>query len=106
MKREQHFNKPQLRSLIIGAPFEMVVAGRATGKTVGILAPKSAGCYFETMPRGTGGILNATYTQAYTRTLKELIRGWQMLGLVADHHFIVGRRPSEQWIKMWKWKGP
>ena len=106
MKRQQHFNKPQLRSLVLGAPTEVVVAGRATGKTVGILAPKSAKCYFHSMPRGTGVIVNATYTQAYTRTLKELIRGWQMLGLVADHHFIVGRRPSEAWIKKWKWKGP
>ncbi len=106
MKRKQHFNKPQLRSLTIGAPTEVIIAGRGTGKTVGILAPKSAHCYYHTMPRGTGVIVNATYTQAYTRTLKELVRGWQMIGLIPEHHFIVGRRPSEQWIKKWKWKGP
>src|SRR4051812_1031664 len=106
MNRQQHFNKPQLRSLLIGAPTEVAIMGRATGKTVGILAPKTAQCYFGTMPRATGIFLNATYTQAYTRTLKELIRGWQMIGLIPDHHFIVGKRPSEAWIKKWKWKGP
>lgn len=106
MKKKVHLNKPQLRSLMMGAPFEVLVAGRATGKTVGPLAIKSSTCYFGTMPRGTGAIINATYTQAYTRTLKELIRGWQMYGLIYDHHFIVGRRPPEKWIKMWNWKGP
>jgi hypothetical protein len=106
MIKKLHFNKPQLRSATIDAPFEMVIAGRGTGKTTLILARKSAGSYFQTMPRSTGVGVNATYTQAYTRTLKELIRGWQMLGLIADHHFIVGRRPTEAWIKKWKWKGP
>lgn len=106
MDKELHFNKPQLRSIYIGAPSEVVIAGRGTGKTVGILAPKSAQCYFDTMPRGTGVILNSTFTQAYTRTLGELIKGWQMLGYEMDHHFIVGQRPSDKWKKKWNWKGP
>jgi hypothetical protein len=106
MLKKQHFNKPQLRSMQIAAPFELAVMGRGTGKTIGILAPKSAQQYFGTMPRSTGTIINATFTQAYTRTLKELVRGWQMLGYEMDHHFIVGKRPSEKWIKQWKWKGP
>lgn len=106
MKKKLHLNKPQLRSVMMGAPIEVCVFGRATGKTVGPLAIKSSTCYLGTMPRGTGAIINATFTQAYTRTLKELIRGWQMYGLIYDHHFIVGRRPSEKWIKMWNWKGP
>jgi hypothetical protein len=50
--------------------------------------------------------LNATFTQAYTRTLKELIRGWQGLGYIMDHHFIVGQRPSDKWKKKWRWQGP
>ncbi|HVX00349.1 MAG TPA: hypothetical protein VHA52_07940, partial [Candidatus Babeliaceae bacterium] len=106
MIKKLHFNKPQLRSLAIDAPIEYLVAGRGTGKTVGVLARKSAHRYFGTMPRGTGVILNATYTQAYSRTLKELIRGWQMLGYVMDHHFVVGKRPTEKWKKMWNWKEP
>lgn len=92
--------------MLIAAPSEIFIAGRGTGKTTGVLAPKTAQLYFKTMPRGTGVILNATFTQAYTRTLKELIRGWQMLGYQMDHHFIVGQRPSEKWKKKWAWKGP
>lgn len=92
--------------MMVGAPSEIAIMGRATGKTTGILAPKSAKCYFGTMPRSTGVNINATYTQAFTRTLKELIRGWQMLGLQFDHHFVVGKRPSEKWIKQWNWKAP
>ncbi|MEP7111196.1 MAG: hypothetical protein ABI760_24585 [Ferruginibacter sp.] len=106
MKKRIHYNKPQLRSMIIGAPTEVLIAGRGTGKTIGVLAPKSAQSYFKTMPRGTGVILNATFTQAFTRTLKELIRGWQMIGYVMDHHFLVGTRPSEKWKKKWNWQGP
>lgn len=106
MKKQQHYNKPQLRSMVMGASSEVVIAGRATGKTVGILAPKTAQCYLKTMPRGTGVLLNATFTQAFTRTLKELIRGWQMIGYQMDHHFLVGTKPSEKWKKKWNWKGP
>lgn len=106
MRKEQHFNIPQLRSMTIAAPIEMAVMGRGTGKTTGLLSVKSANNYLGSMPRSTGLILNATYTQAYTRTLKELIRGWQMLGYSMDHHFVVCKRPSEKWIKQWKWKGP
>ena len=105
-KQQQHFNVPQLRSIEVGAPVEIVVAGRGTGKTTRILAHKSAQPYFGTMPRGTHAIINATFTQAYTRTLKELIRGWQSLGYEYEHHFIVGKRPPEKWIKQWNWKGP
>src|SRR5665647_621666 len=104
--KQMHFNKPQLKSMVIDAPTEYFVAGRGTGKTVGVLARKSAQRYFGTMPRGTGVILNATYTQAFTRTLKELIRGWQMLGYIMDHHFVVGRRPTDKWKKQWKWQEP
>lgn len=103
---KMHLNKPQLRSLAIGAPSEIVVAGRATGKTTGILAPKTANSYFGTMPRGTGVILSATFTQAFSRTLKELVRGWQMFNYQYDHHYVIGRRPPEKWRRMWRWKEP
>ena len=106
MEKKIHFNKPQLKSAIIDAPTEYAVMGRGTGKTVGILARKSAYKYLDTMPRGTGVILSATFTQAFTRTLKELVRGWQMLGYQHDHHYVIAKRPTEKWKKMWNWKGP
>lgn len=92
--------------MIIAAPNEVVIAGRGTGKTIGILAPKSAKYYLDGLPRGTHVNINATFTQAFTRTLKELIRGWQNIGYVMDHHFIVCQKPTEKWKNRWKWKGP
>lgn len=92
--------------MVIDAPSEVCIAGRATGKTTGILAPKTALKYADTMPRGTHVIISATFTQAYTRTLKELIRGWEKIGYRMDHHFLVGTKPSEKWKKKWKWQGP
>lgn len=103
---KKHFNKPQLRSMAIDAPTEIAVMGRGTGKTVGILARKAAQRYFGTMPRGTGVILGATFTQLTTRTLQELLKGFQMLGYQVDEHFVFGKRPPEKWIKRWKWKQP
>ena len=100
-----HMNKPQLRSKAIDAPTEIAVMGRGTGKTVGILARKTSEKYFGTMPRSTGVILGATYTQLTSRTLPELIKGLQMFGYQMDHHFVWGR-PPEKWKKKWKWKGP
>lgn len=103
---KKHFNKPQLRSAVIDAPSEVFIAGRGTGKTTIVLARKTAIKYFDTMPRGTHVILGATFTQLFTRTLKELIRGWQEIGYVMDHHFLVGTKPTEKWKKKWNWQGP
>ena len=104
--RKLHFNKPQLRSQMIGAPTEILIAGRGTGKSEGVLAPKSAKHYFGTMPRGTGVFVGATYAQLLTRTLPAMVAGWERLGYHMDHHYLIGRKPTEKWKKQWKWKGP
>lgn len=103
---QKHFNKPQLRSFLIDAPSETFVAGRATGKTVGPLAKKTSTNYAGSMPRGKHVIVAATFTQAFTRTLTELMRGWEMLGYKFGVHYLVGTKPTEKWIKQWNWKGP
>lgn len=106
IKKQLHFNKPQLKSLLIGAPTEYLVAGRGTGKTELVLAPKSAKCYFGTMPRATGVAVGATYNQLLTRTLPGLVAGWEKLGYRLGHHYLIGRRPTAEWLKKWKWEGP
>lgn len=103
---EQHWNKPQLKSLLIDAPNETFIAGRGTGKTVKVGARKTAINYLDSMPRGKHIFVAATFTQSFTRTLPELIKGWGELGYVLGHHFIVGEKPTEKWKNMWKWKGP
>lgn len=106
MITQQHYNKPQLRSMIIGAPNEYMVAGRGTGKSEGVLAPKTAQSYFGTMPRSTGVVVAATYNQALVRTLPALTAGWDKLGYIRDVHYIIGKKPTDKWKKMWNWRGP
>lgn len=103
---KKHFNKPQLRSMAIDAPYEILLAGRGVGKTQGVLSRKTADRYFGTMPRSTGVALAATFTQLTTATLPELLNGFQQLGYNIDEHFVFGRRPPDKWIKRWKWKQP
>jgi len=106
MEKPLHFNKPQLRSMLVGAPVEYLIAGRGTGKTEGVLAPKTANVYFKTMPRATGVFLGATYNQLLTRTLPGLLFGWERLGYIQGVHFLIGKTPTDKWKKMWNWKGP
>ncbi|HYC28224.1 MAG TPA: hypothetical protein VEB42_05395 [Chitinophagaceae bacterium] len=101
-----HFNKPQLRSETIAAPNEVLIAGRGTGKTEGVLAPKSAKHYLGSMPRAGGVTVGRTYAQLLTRTLPALIMGWERIGYKKDKHYIIGQKPSEKWKKLWKWEGP
>lgn len=92
--------------MLIGAPVEYLVAGRGTGKSEGVLAPKSAKCYFGTMPRSTGVVIGATYNQLLTRTLPALVAGWERVGYHLNVHYLIGKKPTEKWLKTWKWKGP
>lgn len=106
MKKKIHYNKPQLRSILVGAPSEVLIAGRGTGKTEGVQAYKTSQVYVKTMPRSIGVNIAATYNQILMRTLPSLRYGWEKIGYLEDVHYIVGKKPPEKWIKMWNWKGP
>ena len=74
MKIEEiHFNIPQLRSMTVFAPEEWAVLARGTGKTKGIIAPKSERL-LHMMPRCTGVIVGATFQQILTRTYHRLLQ--------------------------------
>lgn len=100
-----HFNKPQIRSMIVDAPEEWGVMARGTGKTKGIIAPKSTR-YVTMMPRCTGVFVAATFQQLLTRTLPPVIAGWERLGYKNGVHFLVGQKPTETWKRTWNWQGP
>lgn len=106
MIKQIHYNKPQLRSDIIGSGSEVLVAGRGTGKSEGVLAPKTAKRYFGTMPRSTGVCISATFNQAFTRTLPALIAGYERIGYVYGTHYLISEKPKAKWTKQWNWKGP
>ena len=87
-------NKPQRTSQLIGAKEEYGVWGRATGKTQGPIAQRSAHAA-NLMPRGATGIVGTTYVQLLDRTLPPLIKAWEKLGYETNVHFWVRRRPPE-----------
>lgn len=104
-QKHQHLNIPQMRSGLIMAPEEWAVWARGTGKTTGVLAPKSA-TYLNMMPRCTGVFVAATFQQLLTRTLKPLVAGWERMGYKRGVHFLVGEKPTKKWKEMWNWEGP
>lgn len=100
-----HYNVPQLRSAIVDAPEEIIIKGRGTGKTEGILAPRTVRVV-ESLPRSSNLLVAATFQQILTRTLPPLVNGWEKLGYKQGIHYLIGIKPPEKWRKRWKWQGP
>jgi hypothetical protein len=98
MSKPLHFNKPQLLSYLIRAKEEYAIWGRATGKSEGLISPRSSH-NIHAMPRGNGVFVGATYQQILTRTLPAVIAGWERMGFKKDYHFFIGKKPP----KNWKW---
>jgi hypothetical protein len=92
--------------MIIGSPTEVLIAGRGTGKTEGVVAEGTSNRFFKTMPRGAGVIVGATFSQLMTRTLPGLIAGWELLGYKMGQHYLIGQKPDAAFKKRWKWEGP
>lgn len=91
----RHYNKPQLRSMLVGANEEYAVWGRGTGKSEGLIAPRSFR-NVEVMPRGHGCFVGATYLQLLERTLPPVIKGWEQMGMVRGRDFWIRERPPKR----------
>ncbi|RYC69797.1 MULTISPECIES: hypothetical protein [Spirosoma] len=91
----RHFNKPQLRSMLVGANEEYAVWGRGTGKSEGLIAPRTFR-NVEVMPRGHGCFVGSTYLQLLERTLPPVIKGWEQMGWVRGRDFWVRERPPKK----------
>lgn len=92
--RHMHFNKPQLRSMLVGANEEYAVWGRGTGKSEGLISPRTKR-NIEVMPRGHGCFVGATYLQLLERTLPPVVKGWEAMGWKKDVDFWVRKAPHK-----------
>lgn len=92
--RHMHYNKPQLRSMLVGAHEEYVVWGRGTGKSEGVISPKTKR-NVEVMPRGHGCFVGATYLQLLERTLPPVVKGWEAMGWKKDVDFWIRKSPHK-----------
>jgi hypothetical protein len=90
-----HYNKTQLQALMIYAKSLTVVAGRGTGKSTGIIAPRMSNCCIH-MPGSNNGLLSKTYKQTKTRTLPAIKAGWAKLGFKDGVHYVIGKRPDKK----------
>lgn len=92
--KAMHFNKPQLRSMMVGANEEYLVWGRGTGKSEGVISPSSKR-KVEVMPRSHGCFVGATYIQLLERTLPPVVKGWEAMGWKKDRDFWIRQRPPK-----------
>jgi hypothetical protein len=87
--------------MLIQAHEEWAVWARGTGKSEGLIAPRSQH-NIHAMRRATGVFVGATYQQLLTRTLPPVIAGWEKMGYKKDIHYFIGRKPPQSW----KWDSP
>lgn len=92
---QRHYNKPQIRSMLVGAGEEYAVWGRGTGKSEGLIAPRSKR-NVDVMPRSHGCFVGSTYLQLLERTLPPVIKGWEQLGMVRGRDFWIRERPPKR----------
>lgn len=90
----KHFNKPQIRSMSVGANEEYAVWGRGTGKSEGLIAPKTFR-NVDVMPRAHGCFVGSTYLQLLERTLPPVIKGWESMGWQRGRDFWIRERPPK-----------
>lgn len=88
--KELYYNKPQIRSIAISASEEYAVWGRGTGKTEGLIAPRSIRNVLS-MPRSNGVFVASTYKQLLLRTLPGVIAAWERMGFINGIHFTIGK---------------
>jgi hypothetical protein len=89
-----YFNDAQLECMWTAANTTVVVAGRRTGKSHGIMAP-SLIRDVQAMPRSAGAIVASTFQQALTRTLPATFAALHELGFIRDKHFVIGKKPPK-----------
>lgn len=96
--RRVHFNKKQMLAALVDAAEMVCVWGRGTGKSEGVIAPRSLRCAWS-MPRSVGWFLAASFQQLLTKTLPPVIAGWERMGVQEGRDWVFGEKPPSWWEK-------
>jgi hypothetical protein len=88
-------NEPQAKMLLVNANKNYAVWARGTGKTTGVLGPKSIDLVHK-MPQAKGGFIGKDYEQILDRTLPEIVAHWVGMGYQENHHWRIGK-PLGDW---------
>jgi len=93
--KKEHYNVPQMLFYAVMARINILIWGRATGKTTGPGALFSYDNIMK-MPRSIGGFVNISYEKLLTVLIPGVVAGWQKLGYEKDVHYFVRRFPPEK----------
>jgi hypothetical protein len=91
-------NKPQMLCLAVNPHILVVEAGRRTGKSEGIIAPRLQDGWIS-MPQSTGYIAGASFRKLLDHLLPGIISGLKMLKLEQDRDFVIAKPPPKSWPK-------
>lgn len=94
-RREIYFNNVQQEAMFTLAHTAVVVAGRRTGKTHGVAAPRLLK-NVQSMPRSSGGIVFPSYKRGLTNTLPGTLKALADMGYHRNVHYVIGRKPDEK----------
>jgi len=75
-----------------------VVAGRATSKSMDILATRTLDIV-RSMPRAKFALTADTYVNLQTNILPQLVAGWELQGIHEGRDFVKGNEPDSAWVK-------
>jgi len=100
-KKRIYFNKPQRMAMHICANIEHHVWGRRTGKSVGLIGPRSINNIMN-MPRSMGAFIFPTYKMGLSQVLPNTIDAWKFYGYHEDIHFVINKKP----LAKWGWEKP
>lgn len=95
MKKNLYLNPAQQEAMLVSANTEIIIWGRRTGKSYGVIAPRLIR-NVQLMRGSTGAFIASTFKQAHMRTVPAMIQGLREFGYLPDVHFVIGRRPPKR----------
>lgn len=95
-EKKSHYNRPQIEAYAVAARQTGVIAGRGTGKSLGMTAPYIHR-NLHLMPRSSGGLLGPSYSNVVSKIIPEIKLGWEKLGFFEEIHYVIGQKPPKNW---------
>lgn len=93
-----HYNLPQIRSSVVRAKTEILLASRRTGKTTGAFAPRTSWGAFR-LPRSLGAIVMPSFKQFLTSFITSYLDGLEQLGYIEGRDYVIDRRGPQHWAQ-------
>jgi len=94
-KKPIYLNKAQQEAMLVSARTEVDIWGRRTGKSHGIIAPRTIR-NVQLMRGSTGAFVSSTFKQAHMRTIPAMKQGLKEFGYIENRHYFIGKKPPKK----------